>query len=491
MTGMTSHRRTVSSGGVLALAVMASVLLGNLVAPPPCRASGKQALWIPEPDLPRPLRNALRSYLASQAELISANRYAREAQRLGLRPATPSTVLRVGRTWGVDLVVVGSWNRRGRRLTLTFLHGRTGRVLGQSQHRLRRPRLTDEVRESIADALRQAPNVPAQRRSRGSRDASGGDVAPIELEPVAVTSDVEHEEDDANDEEADSRTADGLPEPVNWDDEDEDTGVAEDEGEEDSEDGDGEDDEGEDPAYADEEGDGNGSSPYRLIRFSATVGVGYGMRSVDVPTENGPASLSALPFPAVHGMLRMALQPFDTSSLTVGASVLYGSSIGLRTEDIGSDGSSRTVGARVERLAPQAELGLLLADGDWQPHMLLALGWGFRMFSAGTPISVPEFGLSGPYVSGRFTLPFGESPIALSVTPEVGLVVLVSEELANTSQTGLGFAVGGNVGIQWTLFDVLILEFSYRESHALIGSDLGDQVTDVERWGVLRATYTP
>ena len=281
----------------------------------------------------------------------------------------------------------------------------------------------------------------------------------------------------------------GLPDPVDWDSEENDQPL-------DSSDVVPDDDEVDSDAVGDvsgESGDGGGRSSLRDtgLLFSATVGAGFGMRSVEVPTGNGPATLSALPFPALLGGMRIGIRPIDGSSITFHASVAYLSSVGFSTESVGDDGSSVTVGARTERVAPQLEFGMNLAEGDWQPHMRLALGWAFRMFSTDQPIVVPAFNLSGPYLSSRFVVPFGESVVALTIAPEAGLIATSNEELSELSQTGLGFSVGGEVGIQLTVLRSLVLDFTFRESHAFVSSDLAGQVKDVERWGLLRATYFP
>lgn len=451
------------------------------------RADGPKVLFVPHTTLPFPLREAIPGTFTPRATLLPSSRYIALCRRANLRPSSTRALRRYGLRMGADVIAVATWASWGRSRVVRMIYrdGRTGRVLLQSRHSLPGVRLDRAARVAMArDVLRAGSNASGgAAEQRTTRRASRERQRPQEEEPREAVASREEEEEEAEDEES-STGGGGLPPPVDWDEGGGEEASASAEALEESEeeaDGDGDE---------DAEGDEEGSVVRRPMGFGFEVsaGFGFGARAAAVPMEAGPARLSTSPFPAALIGLGTG---WRGDAIAVAARARYFTSVGLRTKDVRSDGTTRTVDARSQSLSLGVHVEFALSDRANATLLELGAGYQFRLFSSELPLSMPEYTLSGVFARVDLSFPVGSGPLRLAIAPELASVNGITEQLQEAGKVSAGVAVGAEAAVRVQLLPQLMLEVVYRESHAFIGSERDSDMTDVERFGMLRAAYAP
>jgi hypothetical protein len=470
----------------------AAMVACGLTAPASARADDDRpkVLFVPHGSVPYPLREAIPRALGARAELLSTNSYLARCRRHNVRYYSDRAITRIATRMGADVIAIASWASWGRSRVIRMIYrdGETGRVLHSTRHTLPGVRLDAAARRGLArEALvtgnRAGETEPDERVARASR------AAPERArEPEREPEEPEPDERGAAEESDDDDGEGGLPPPIDWNGE-EDAGSASAAATE----GDApeEDDAAEEAAQAAAGEGGEAPAAHAAAAgfgFEVTAGFGFGARAAAVPMEAGPARLSTSPFPAAALGL---VAGYDAGTVELQARVRYTTSVGLRTKDIRSDGTTRTVDARSQSLHIGVGVELPLNDSTHPTLLDLEVGYQFRLFHAEVPISMPEYTLSGIYVRADLSFAIGSGPLRLAIAPEVGSVNGVTEQLQDAGQVDAGVAVGGEAAVRVHLFDELELEVVYRESHAFLSSERDSDMTDVERFGLLRATYTP
>jgi hypothetical protein len=457
--------------------------LVGLVAPAPASADDHpKVLFVAHGTVPYPLREAIPRVLSARAELLSTTAYHARCQRAGVQPYSTRALTRIAPRFGADVIAVATWVSWGRSrvIRMTYRDGRTGRVLGQGRHTLPGVRLDREARRGIVRELVTTAGLAGRGAERGPERVARAPAERTHPAPTRAPEEPDEEEAEEIADESSDEDGGGLPPPVDWSEDGEDAAGAaaastEDEAEE---------------AAVDEAVDDDVATPARThgFGFQATAGFGFGARSAAVPMEAGPARLSTSPFPAAALGLGAG---YDTGSVGLFVRARYFTSVGLRTKDIRSDGTTRTVDARSQSLALALAVELALSDAESPTLLDLSIGYQFRLFHAEIPVSMPEYTLSGVYVRADLSFPVGSGPLRLAVAPEVGAVNAITEQLQDVGQVSAGISVGAEAAVRVQLLDQLQVEVVYRESHAFIASERDTDMTDVERFGVLRATYAP
>jgi hypothetical protein len=503
---------------LLALVAFAGVSLDDSAA----EAQGTKALFVAAPSLPGPLRRAIPRVLARGASLVDEARYSAAARGRDLSPASGAAIRRFGSRQGASVIVVAGFGTSGRDrfLRVRYYSGQNGTEIRGRTHRLRGVVLTRAVESQILSDMRAAASRGGSSRprvaevdapaapTRSTRASTGQRTSAIRRFHHAgdVTAEVEAPESEGGGE---------LPPPVDWDAEPEAVASAgpepepaptrrrrrrapdrELEAEELEELEDIEDELDEDSEVEEDELDEGGASiaayMARQWGFDVTAGIGFGQRTSAVPMETGEGRFASSPFPAIHAALNVWLRPSEDSSLRLGLGTRYYTSVGLKAQDQRADGTTRTVDTRAQDLAIGINVNFALADSMRAVRMDLEAGWGFRMLDSELPLSMPTYTLSGPYARVGLFFPIGnEGPLVLGVVPELGHVSSVSEEVAQAGAVSDGFLVGVEAQVRLSIIPELDVDLIYRESHAFLSSEREGDMSDVERFGVLRVTYRP
>ncbi|MBW2461062.1 MAG: hypothetical protein JRH11_05415 [Deltaproteobacteria bacterium] len=403
-----------------------------------------KVLFISAPSLPTSLRHSVPRVLSRETRLVSRSSYVTASRRRNLAPANGRAIRQVGVHQGAHVIAVAGYGGRGRNrvLRLRYYHGGTGVELRARTHRMRGQTITPRLRAAIL----------ADVRLVVSSVRNGGDA---EGEPELQSRELEEEVD--GDDESPQETE--APEP-----------------------------------RADTP-EGTGDAAANMTRdwgFDITAGFGFGHRTSAVPVETGEGRFDSSPFAAAHMGLDIWLRPLDNSSFRLGLSTRYYSSVGLSAQELLADGTVMSVDSHAHDLSIGVSADLAFTDGARALRMNAELGWFFRMLDTDVSISMPSYRLSGPQLRVGFFLPLGENvPLILGVTPELGLVTSVSEEVAQAGAISDGFIVGFEAQVRYELIPELSADVIYRESHAILSSDREGSMNDVERFGVLRLTYRP
>ena len=236
-------------------------------------------------------------------------------------------------------------------------------------------------------------------------------------------------------------------------------------------------------------GDRPAPSPGTAVHIGVAAGVGFGMRSFDVPTEPGIVRLSTDPFPAALLRLVVDVEPEAQARFAVGGELRYLSSVGLRSTDRRTDGTERNTSSRSQRLDAEVHARYRLADPTDAVSIGAGLGWGMRSFSSEAPVTLPDYALGGPRLRAIVVLPFADR-MELELAPEVVWLVAIDDSLTDHGVSSTAFALGGEARIRVALFGAFLAEASYRESHALLSSPRGD-AGDTERYLTLHLLYRP
>ncbi len=404
-------------------------------------------LFVPAPSLPTALRRTVPRVLTRGARLVPRGPYIRAAQDRGLAPANGRAIRELATLQNAQVIVVagsGGWGRR-RMLRLRYYDGRTGAVLRFRTHRLRGRHISASAQRVMVADLRLAAS-----------EASDEGPSASALEPDARGEAPALEGQSRGDEEADREVPDDAAQNAV---------------------------EGESPNVAD--------AP-AAWGFDLGAGLGFGQRGSTVPTAAGEGRYSSSPFPAIYIAFDLWLRPIDDPAFRVGLGTHYYSSMGLSAEELRDDGSTATVDSHAHSLSVGLSADYEFTVGPRVLRAEVELGWFFRMLDSEASTTMPSYRLSGPQLRLGFFLPLAQTvPIALGVVPEFGIVSSVSEEVAQVGSLSAGFIAGFEVQIRYDLIPELALGLVYRESHAVIGSDHEGDMSDVERFGVVRLTYRP
>lgn len=229
--------------------------------------------------------------------------------------------------------------------------------------------------------------------------------------------------------------------------------------------------------------------PGTAVHVGLAAGFGFGMRSFDIPTEPGIVRLTTDPFPAASLRLAIAVEPRARGALSLGGELRYLTSVGLRSTDMRTDGSTRNTSSRSHRLDLQAHADWRLGDPVRGVGLGVGLGWGVRAFDSEAPVTLPDYSLGGPRLLLRASFPLGER-IRIELAPELELLVAVDDALERAGVEGSPLSVGGEARVRVVLVGAFHAEALYRESHAFLASQRGD-ASDVERYATLQLLYRP
>lgn len=230
--------------------------------------------------------------------------------------------------------------------------------------------------------------------------------------------------------------------------------------------------------------------PGAAVHIGVSAGFGIGTRFFEMPAAPGIVRLSTSPFPAAQLRLRVELEPTARGRVTVLTDLSYLTSVGLRTTDMRLDGTSRQTASRSQRLSMVGALRYRFGEELTRPTLEGRLGWAFRLFSSEAPVTLPDFGLSGPELGIELRLPFAQGRVALGFGPSVHVFALVTDGLAQHG-VGRGVGVGGEARVHVELTAALALEAFYRESHSFLSTSIDRDVSDVERFATVQAIYRP
>ena len=104
-------------------------------------------------------------------------------------------------------------------------------------------------------------------------------------------------------------------------------------------------------------------------------------------------------------------------------------------------------------------------------------------------VSIPDYTLHGIYARVGLFFSVGDTPLSIGIIPEIGHMMNLSEELSQSSMVGDGFHVGAEAHVRLQIIPEVAVLLMYRESHAFLGTGLGEDMNDVERYGILKAEY--
>lgn len=243
-------------------------------------------------------------------------------------------------------------------------------------------------------------------------------------------------------------------------------------------------------AEADDDRPRDEDEPGSVIEVEVAAGAGMGTRSFRLPTQAGEVVLGTTPFPAARVDLGLHVRPNVDSRIRAGFALSYATSIGLRTTDRRIDGSTRDTGSRSQRLDAQANLDVRLGRDRDSVELLVGLGWTLRRFSNEAPVTLPDFGLSGPSLELGLRIRLLEGKLVFFAAPDLQVLVIASDSLRDAGLDGASIALGGGGGVSLGLSDTVHARLAYRESHALLGSERGDG-RDVDRYLALQLVYAP
>jgi hypothetical protein len=232
-------------------------------------------------------------------------------------------------------------------------------------------------------------------------------------------------------------------------------------------------------------------APGLAVHVAMEAGVGFGTREFEVPTTSGVITLATAIFPSAALQLTIEVEPTARGQLTIGAELEYQTSFALITTDMRVDGTLRETGSRSQRLAAGLHLAYRLEESLDTVSFGGALAWSALTFSSEAPVSLPDYTLQGPVLSLGVSIPIAERLVTISLFPEVQWIVDVGGGLAAQGVSSSGVAIGGSARVRLRLLNELFADLTYRESHAFLGTAVGQGATDVERFVSVRLVYRP
>lgn len=358
----------------------------------------------------------------SSLPLVPDPGYYEEAGRRGLDPASPQAMAELTPLVGVDLAVVPV-GADATGMDVAFIDGRTGQSRGE---------ISVPLSSGMLGAAGQRQLL---QETRARLSAGGGGAAPGPA-PGGATP---------------GGTGGGY-------------GAAEvDEEEEDEEEG--------------------GADDETPIEVRIAAGAGMGTRSVEWATPSGRSAVDLGAFPALD--IGASLW-FGDEGFALGTEVVYQSSFGHEVDEVHEGGSARPMAIRSHRVGIGLTPELRFGDDDKGVRLGLSVGYGVRSLRPAVHhLLTPDFSIGGPTARLVLHIPIGDD-VVLALAPEGQLLMQVSDEFQELGVQGSGIAFGGDASLQIHLDGAFHMELTYRESHASLGSSLGDSASDVERYATAR-----
>jgi hypothetical protein len=221
------------------------------------------------------------------------------------------------------------------------------------------------------------------------------------------------------------------------------------------------------------------------VRFQALAGLGIGSRGFSRPRDGQRQRLEETVFPAAGMTMRAHFAPEAAVSLQV--MLAYQSSLGMTVEESPLFGLPAEIDARSERLELSVSPRLRLGDSPDAVAVALPVGIGMRAFvPAVRELTTPGYLVWGPQARAELQAPL-LSWLSLRAGPEVAWLVSISESLKRHGVGDTGWALGLEAGVTLRPGAGLLLELSYRQSHAAADSRAGAaDFRDVERYATVR-----
>jgi hypothetical protein len=224
----------------------------------------------------------------------------------------------------------------------------------------------------------------------------------------------------------------------------------------------------------------------RLLRVHVDLGTGVSNRSLELPIEAGKGSVAVGPSAAFDVGLEAAYTP--PSAVSWHVQLRYQTSVGARVDEQHIAGVGRPMGVRSARFEA---LFVPTFDVSQLVQLKLAIGYGLRGLRTDVhdqelsnvhSLRIPDYTLSGPVVGIALRLALGDS-IALTFAPEAQLLVSVGSDLEQRGVASGGSALGGMASLVVRLNQLLSVYVAYREAHARIPGERGHaDVRDAERY---------
>lgn len=231
---------------------------------------------------------------------------------------------------------------------------------------------------------------------------------------------------------------------------------------------------------------GGGAERSHSAGFYVAAGLGFGQHLTDFPTQEGSESLDTGLHAATRAEIGGYVRPNPGSRLIVDVSARYTTSLFLTVQQAGQS----TTGMRTQHLTFDVGANLPLAEGERHVEIRLEAGWNFRFLHPDLQIAaLPDIPLHGVYGrAGVYFRPFA-APVAIGLHFEFGHMASLNPALNRLAGVSDGIQLGGEGHIDWEISQQFHAGIVYRESHALLGSVLGDTMSDVERYGIAKLSY--
>lgn len=224
----------------------------------------------------------------------------------------------------------------------------------------------------------------------------------------------------------------------------------------------------------------------RLLRLHVDLGTGLATRKLELPIDAGKGSVSVGPSAALDLGLEAAYDP--PSAVCWGVQLRYQTSIGARVNEHQLAGVERPMGIRSARFEALFVPAFELSDAV---QLKLAIGYGLRglrtdvhdqELSSVHSLRTPDYTLSGPVAGIALRLALGDS-VALTVAPEAQLLVSVGSDLRARGVADGGVAFGGMASLVVRVSQLLSVYLALREAHARVAGEGGRvNVSDAERY---------
>jgi hypothetical protein len=375
------------------------------------------------------VRETIESAVASEAEAVDANEYARLSREKGLVPHGDAALERVAPHVQAQLII--SAHKSGGKLVITYRDGGTGEVL-------RKDSLPDRRRGAAAARLHSRLRADVRRSIASVAATSVNQAAAAAPEPIQELS----AESEAA---AQPSTADEAPQP----------------------------------ALPQETSD---LEAERFL-FELSAGVGGATRNSVVPTRLGVHKLDTGLFVAVSLGMRLTT-PLGGQWL-VRASADYRTSLGLQGTQMQREIEMSTP-LRSHAASFGVAPGYRFAAAD-SISVLLHLGWYFRGLRPIAQLALPEVSWHAAVVRPELNISLAHGVVTLRLAPE--LLVIAGLYTTLPDESGLahtGMAYGGEASIDVQLAALVGLRIEYRESHAAFRTAWSENLSDIERFCAVR-----
>jgi hypothetical protein len=215
-----------------------------------------------------------------------------------------------------------------------------------------------------------------------------------------------------------------------------------------------------------------------------SVGAGVGQRVIEYGSSAGIRALDTGLVPVVHLRLFAGVA---SSRSSFGGQLEYRSSLGADAQQRAPDTTGSTTPMRTHVF----QLGMLpeyrFSDAAQSSSLAVLIGYGLRALASDAELLIPRYTLHGPLL--RPVLHVALGALSLRFALEAQLVASISHDLRVAGNLDpSGFALGGEAALGVRAAQWLVIEASYREAHALVGSFWATSFSDIERFVTLDAT---